>query len=48
MKYSLLEIQEATDNFCHVSYLGTGAFEELYRGILRHTPVAVKKIKVYI
>ena len=43
--YPAAEILVATQNFDPRKKLGEGAFGTVYRGLLRHTPVAVKQLK---
>ena len=40
--YSAEEITLATNNFSSANLIGTGAFGEVFHGIIRHTKVAVK------
>ncbi|KAI6684640.1 hypothetical protein NL676_030553 [Syzygium grande] len=41
-EFSMNEIAEATRNFDRSLKIGEGAFGSVYRGFLRHTPVAIK------
>ena len=36
------ELEEATDNFSTVHLLGQGGFGKVFKGMIRHTTVAVK------
>ena len=40
--YTAEEIRLATNNFSSANLIGSGAFGEVFHGIIRHTKVAVK------
>ncbi|KAF9687830.1 hypothetical protein SADUNF_Sadunf02G0133900 [Salix dunnii] len=42
--FSFQEIQEATHNFDPSVKIGEGGYGEIYKGFLRHTPVAIKML----
>ncbi|PSS24286.1 Serine/threonine-protein kinase [Actinidia chinensis var. chinensis] len=44
MDFSVSEIFEATKNFDQSMKIGEGGYGKVYRGILRHTPVAIKML----
>ncbi|KAF8380225.1 hypothetical protein HHK36_027707 [Tetracentron sinense] len=43
-EFSLLEIEEATCNFDPLKKIGEGGYGSVYRGLLRNTQVAIKKL----
>lgn len=43
-KFSLLELQQATQNFSDAMKVGEGGFGCVYRGLLRNTTVAIKML----
>ncbi|XP_031383331.1 U-box domain-containing protein 52-like [Punica granatum] len=44
-KYSLTEIEEATNNFSKENKIGEGGYGPVYKGKLDHTPVAIKVLR---
>ncbi|OAY75725.1 U-box domain-containing protein 33 [Ananas comosus] len=43
-EFSLLELKQATQNFCETLKIGEGGFGSVYKGFLRNTTVAIKKL----
>ncbi|KAL2461552.1 U-box domain-containing protein 33 [Abeliophyllum distichum] len=43
-EFSFSEIEEATNNFDQALKIGEGGYGSIYRGVLRHTQVAIKKL----
>jgi serine/threonine protein kinase len=46
-EFSFLEIEEATQSFNPSLKIGEGGYGNIYRGVLRHTQVAIKMLHVY-
>ncbi|MBA0868381.1 hypothetical protein Goshw_012627 [Gossypium schwendimanii] len=44
-KYSIVEIEEATENFSASNKIGEGGYGPVYKGKLDHTPVAIKILR---
>lgn len=44
-KYTPAEIEEATDNFSDKNKIGEGRYGPVYKGIIDHTPVAIKVLR---
>ncbi|XP_010453263.1 PREDICTED: U-box domain-containing protein 52-like isoform X1 [Camelina sativa] len=44
-RYSIEEIEEATDNFANNRKIGEGGYGPVYYGTLDHTPVAIKVLR---
>ncbi|TQD89827.1 hypothetical protein C1H46_024593 [Malus baccata] len=44
-KYTIEEIEAATNNFSSVHKIGEGGYGPVYRGELDHTPVAIKVLR---
>ncbi|CAM8895185.1 unnamed protein product [Rhodiola kirilowii] len=44
-KYSIEEIEQATDKFTDSKKIGEGGYGPVYRGYLDHTPVAIKVLR---
>lgn len=44
-RYSIEEIEEATDNFANHRKIGEGGYGPVYKGELDHTPVAIKVLR---
>ncbi|XP_024033175.1 U-box domain-containing protein 51 isoform X1 [Citrus clementina] len=44
-KYTIEEIEEATDKFSEAMKIGEGGYGPVYRGKLDHTPVAIKVLR---
>ncbi len=42
MVYQYMELKDATDTFSPENKIGKGGFCVVYKGVLRHAPVAVK------
>lgn len=42
MVYQYRELENATNNFSSERKIGKGGFGVVYKGVLRHVPVAVK------
>ena len=42
--YSKEEVSTATRNFDRRNLIGQGGFGQVFKGILRHTPVAIKRL----
>jgi len=43
-EYSVLDIQRATKNFHPSQKIGEGGYGPVYKGVLCHTPVAIKML----
>ncbi len=39
----MAELEKATNNFAENNYLGEGMYAKVYKGMLRHTAVAIKR-----
>lgn len=46
-EFSFTEIEEATQNFNLSLKIGEGGYGSIYKGILRHTQVAIKMLNAY-
>lgn len=46
-EFSFLEIEEATRNFDLSLKIGEGGYGSIYKGLLRHTQVAIKMLNAY-
>ncbi|KAI6707671.1 hypothetical protein NL676_010633 [Syzygium grande] len=46
-EFSMTEIEEAAQNFDPSMKIGEGSHGSVYKGFLRHTPVAIKKMKFH-
>ncbi|KAG8657215.1 U-box domain-containing protein 52 isoform X2 [Manihot esculenta] len=44
-KYTIEEIEEATENFSNSNKIGEGGYGPVYKGKLDHTPVAIKALR---
>ncbi|KAI3409683.1 Protein kinase domain-containing protein, partial [Psidium guajava] len=44
-KYTIQEIEEATDKFANANKIGEGGYGPVYKGKLDHTPVAIKVLR---
>ena len=44
-KYSIEEIEEATENFSNSRKIGEGGYGPVYKSYLDHTPVAIKVLR---
>lgn len=44
-KYTIEEIEEATENFANHRKIGEGGYGPVYNGQLDHTPVAIKVLR---
>lgn len=44
MEFSGVEVSQATKDFCVDTRIGEGGFGSVYRGTLRHTQVAIKRL----
>ncbi|KAK8581911.1 hypothetical protein V6N13_144905 [Hibiscus sabdariffa] len=44
-KYTIEEIEEATENFAPLNKIGEGGYGPVYKGKLDHTPVAIKVLR---
>lgn len=44
LEFSFSEIEEATDNFNPSRKIGEGGYGSIYKGLLRHTEVAIKML----